>query len=176
MRPGGVPSRISRSNAPAFRISLRLPRRRASANPAACAVAISSAPHLRASSSAAASAASPISSTASSCGAHDRINIGRASAFGQPSITSVRGPTSICGDPSQQAAISQRSSATATFQPDSDAIRIRSRSRVVLPMPGGERINALDSPLPYRKPASFSPQPFTSRGMRMHSELISDML
>ena len=73
----------------------------------------------------------------------------RASALGQPSSTSVRPPTSSCGRPFHRAATSPRSSATPTrwgaMPSPSEAARIRSRSSVVLPAPGGARIRVLYS-------------------------------
>lgn len=56
-------------------------------------------PQRTASASAAASAAPPISSAMMTSGAAARSIRGIAAALGQPSITSVRGPTSSVGTP-----------------------------------------------------------------------------
>ena len=76
-----------------------------------------------------------------------RSTMGMPAALGQPSSTSVRGPTSIWGTPRQVTATSPRSSTRATRrggQPSpAERQRTRSRKSVVLPPPGGESSSVL---------------------------------
>src|SRR5690606_35094864 len=85
----------------------------------------------------------PISSTTRMSGDMERIIIIIPSAFGHPSNTSVRGPTSCWGIPCTHPASSERSSTIPTFRGERPlspvlTIRARSRSKVVLPHCGGE--------------------------------------
>ena len=125
------------------------------------------------------SSSPPASSTASTCGAMERSIMSMPTAFGQPSITSVRGPRSHCGTPPKQAAISERSSTTDTFFPDPhdpplESSRIRSRKRVVFPAPGGEITSVSRNSSPDRRCGSTDfAHPFISWAMRMFRDEIS---
>ena len=88
-----------------------------------------------------ASSGSDISSIAMSSGDMQRRRIMAARAFGQSDSTSVRSPISNPQLPADSAAISPRSSQRPTRIPPSESVRTISRSSVVFPPPGGERIN-----------------------------------
>ena len=126
------------------------------------------------------SSAAVISSTAMTCGFIPRSTIGIPSAFGQSESTSVWLPSSICGRPLQHTAISPRSSMTATRSArcslsPSDSTRMRSRSSVVFPPPGGERMSVLKS-RPFSSKscgAILLPSPTSSHTMRSDSDEIS---
>ena len=97
-------------------------------------------------------------------------------ALGQPSSTSVRLPTASWGRPFHRAAISPRSSATptrwGTMCTPSEAMRIRSRRRVVLPAPGGARMRVLSrhpsGPVSLSHTGSAAPRPW--RATRTEAE------
>ena len=97
-------------------------------------------------------------------------------ALGQPSSTSVRLPTASWGRPFHRAAISPRSSATPTrwgaICTPSEAMRIRSRRRVVLPAPGGARMRVLSrhpsGPVSLSHTGSAAPRPW--RATRTEAE------
>lgn len=137
-----------------------------------CTVASTDTPQRLASSRASASSQVPISSAATTSGIHARIIMESASDLGQPSITSVRQPTSSWGTPSRHAAISRRSSATPIFSPSSDKERTSSRRSVVFPSPGGDTISALYLCAARIFPSTSSAQPQTSLGIRMQAEAI----
>ena len=121
---------------------------------------------------------SVISSTAMICGFIARRSIGIASAFGQPSSTSVCAPTSICACPPVITATSLRSSIKATrcagkVSPPVERSRTRSRRSVVFPPPGGERISVLQNPPPRKSRGAISRAiPFRSQEMRSAAEEI----
>ena len=90
-------------------------------------------------------------------------------------MTSVRRPTRNCGTPSHTPASSPRSSATPTRRAGtpspSESARIRSRSSVVLPQPGGERISVLSSSSPAQSLSRIGAAiPTASRAIRRASE------
>ena len=88
-----------------------------------------------------------ISSTAMIWGFMALRAMGIASALGQPSSTSVRGPTSIWGWPRYITATSPRSSTSVIrwggIPSPQDSWRTRSRRSVVLPPPGGDSSSVL---------------------------------
>ena len=117
-----------------------------------------------------------ISSTAMTWGFMARSTRGMPRALGQASSTSVRGPTSIWGLPRYITATSPRSSMMATRRgpygsTPSDSRRTRSRSRVVLPPPGGDKIRVLQSS-PSRNSSGARPSaiPGCCRAMRTAAE------
>ena len=113
-----------------------------------------------------ASSGSDISSIAMSSGDMQRRRIMAARDFGQSDSTSVRSPISNPQLPADSAAISPRSSQRPTRIPPSESVRTISRSSVVFPPPGGERINVEGN----GRAQNLFPIPFTSRGIRIHAE------
>ena len=116
-----------------------------------------------------------ISSTAMTCGFMARSTMGMPMALGQPSSTSVRLPTSICGTPPHMTATSPRSSSNATRRTGhpspSEMQRTRSRSSVVFPPPGGESSSVLKNRPPRNKDgANVRPMPVFSRPIRSTAE------
>ena len=118
-----------------------------------------------------------ISSTAMIWGFMARRTMGMAWAFGQPSSTSVRGPTSIWGWPRYMTATSPRSSTRVirwggTPSPP-DICRTRSRSKVVLPPPGGDSSKVLRKrPSRNSRGAMSQAMPRCSREIRITAEEI----
>ena len=145
-------------------------RRQTSRAVAACSVVSTGTPQAAASRTARHSSLPYSSSTASSPGHMARSSQRSPDALPQPSSTCVRAPTSSCGTPSTQAAISPRSSHRPTAVPSSERMRTISRSSVVLPLPGGPAISA---PPPRSILTVSAPQPFTSCAMRRHRLPIS---
>ena len=92
-------------------------------------------------------------------------------AFCPPVITSVFAPTSNCGARFCTAAISPRSSMSEMRVPRSDRRRTHSRSSVVFPFPGGERMSVLQNPSLSSCGKSASAQPGTACGIRTDTEL-----
>ena len=126
------------------------------------------------------SSSAVISSTAMTCGFMPRSTIGMPTAFGQSESTSVWLPSSICARPLQHTASSQRSSMTATRSArcsasPSDSTRMRSRSSVVFPPPGGERMSVLKNrPSALKSCGAMSlPSPMCSHTMRSASDEMS---
>ena len=169
-----VRRKISPASSPA-----RADRRASSSGDAAWAVASRTAPQPAADRTALASSSRASSSKAMTWGVMARRSMGTAIALGQPSSTSVRGPTSSWGLPRYDAASSPRSSTRETRMGGRSSVprlmsRTRSRRRVVLPPPGGERTRAL-----WSRPASMSrgstgrATPSRTRGTRMDRELSS---
>ena len=95
-----------------------------------------------------------------------KVDVMAARDFGQSDSTSVRSPISNPQLPADSAAISPRSSQRPTRIPPSESVRTISRSSVVFPPPGGERINVEGN----GRAQNLFPIPFTSRGIRIHTE------
>ena len=109
--------------------------------------------------------------TAPGCKADRRSRIIQQAAFCPPVMTSVFAPTSNCGVRFCTAAISPRSSISEIRSPWSDSRRTHSRSSVVFPPPGGERMSVLQKPSFISCGTSASAHPGTACGMRTDTEL-----
>ena len=133
-------------NTPSASSGRYTPREASSLTLPAWAVARSLTPQPVAALAASASAGVVISSMASTWGVMARMSIAAASGLGAPVITSVQGPTSKSGRPSQTPAASPRSSMSETRRPPSETRRTSSRRSVVLPAPGGEMMSVSGSP------------------------------
>ena len=139
-------------------------------------VASSATPQLAAAAMANRSSRTVISSTAMIWGLAARSRIGMPSALGQPSSTSVWQPTASCGVPWCMPATSPRSSTTAMrwagrSSAPSDRLRIISRSSVVLPSPGGDKITVeRNRPSSHSCGSTGADTPSCSRPMRMQIE------
>lgn len=112
-----------------------------------------------------------ISSNASTSGRMARSSIMQQAAFCPPVMMSVFAPTSNCGVRFCTAAISPRSSISEMRSPWSDSRRTHSRSSVVFPPPGGERMSVLQKPSFISCGTSASAHPGTACGMRTDTEL-----
>ena len=100
-----------------------------------------------------------------------RSSIMQQAAFCPPVMMSVFAPTSNCGVRFCTAAISPRSSISEMRSPWSDSRRTHSRSSVVFPPPGGERMSVLQKPSFISCGTSASAHPGTACGMRTDTEL-----